>query len=65
MIVEHDGKLCRKTTYEVDFVSKNGVAHVTVYDPCITEEAQQKRREAILRLCEEQIRKGMVRYEKT
>lgn len=59
MIVEHDGKLCRMTTYEVDFGQKNGVAHVTVYDPCITEEAQQKRREALLRLCEEQIRRGM------
>lgn len=57
--VMHNGKLCRKTTYSVDFGPKNGVAHVNVYDPCITEEAQRKRREAILRLCEEQIRRGM------
>lgn len=59
MIVEHDGKPCLVTTYTVDFGPKNGTAHVTVYDPCITEEAKQKRREALLRKCEELYRKGI------
>ena len=57
-IIIKDGKPYRVTSYEVDFGPKNGVAKVTVYDPCITEEAQQKRREAIVRKCQELIQRG-------
>lgn len=59
-IIMKDGKPYRVTSYEVDFGPKNGVDHVTVYDPCITEEAQQKRREAIVRTCQDLIRRGLM-----
>lgn len=59
-IIMKDGKPYRVTSYEVDFGPKNGVAHVMVYDPCITEEAQQKRREAIVRTCQDLIRRGLM-----
>lgn len=59
-IIMKDGKPYRVTSYEVDFGPKNGVAKVTVYDPCITKEAQQKRREALVRKCEELIRRGLM-----
>ena len=59
-IIMKDGKPYRVTSYEVDFGPQNGVAKVTVYDPCITEEAQQKRREALVRKCEELIRRGLM-----
>ena len=59
-IIMKDGKPYRVTSYEVDFGPKNGVAHVTVYDPCITEEARQKRREAIVRTCQDLIRRGLM-----
>lgn len=58
-IIIEDGKQYRVTHYSVDFGPKNGVAHVTVYDPCISEESQKKRREAIVRKCQELIRRGM------
>lgn len=48
------------TEYTVDFGPKNGVARVTVHDPCITEEAQQRRREAIVAKCEELISRGLM-----
>ncbi|MDY5510166.1 hypothetical protein [Dysosmobacter sp.] len=57
-IIMKDGKPYRVTSYSVDFGPKNGVARVTVYDPCISEAAQQRRREAIVRKCEELIRRG-------
>ena len=59
-IIMKDGKPFRVTSYEVDFGPKNGVAHVTVYDPCITPEARQKRREAIVRKCQELIARGLM-----
>lgn len=59
MIIEKNGKAYSVSTYSVDFGPQNGVAHVTVYDPCITEEAQRKRREALVRTCQEQIRRGL------
>lgn len=46
-------------TYCVDH-GKAGTTRVTVYDPCITEEAQQRRREAIVRKCEDLIRRGLM-----
>lgn len=55
-----NGKPYRVTTYSVDFGEKNGTAHVTVLDPCITPEAQAKRREAIVRKCQDLIRRGMM-----
>lgn len=57
-IIMEDGVAYKVSSYSVDFGPKNGTARVTVYDPCITEEAQQKRREAIVRKCQELIRRG-------
>ena len=59
-IVHIDGKAYIQSAYTVDFGEKNGTARVTVLDPCITEEAQQRRREAIVRKCEELIRRGLM-----
>ena len=47
-----DGKAFIEIRYEVDFGTKNGTAKVRVLDPCVTEEAQQRRRDAIVRKCE-------------
>ena len=60
-IVVKNGTPYRVTTYSVDFGEKNGTAHVTVLDPCISEESQIKRREAIVRKCQDLIRRGMMR----
>ena len=59
-IVVKNGTPYRVTTYSVDFGEKNGTAHVTVLDPCISEESQIKRREAIVRKCQDLIRRGMM-----
>lgn len=59
-IVNIDGKAYIRSEYTVDFGPKNGCCRVEVLDPCITEEAQQKRREAILRKCQELIRRGLM-----
>lgn len=48
------------TEYTVDFGPKNGIARVTVHDPCVTGEAQEKRRAAIVAKCEELIRRGLM-----
>ena len=53
MIVEKNGKPYQVTTYCVDFGPKNGIAHVTVYDPCVTDVSRERRREAIARRCQE------------
>lgn len=60
-IIVKNGTPYRVTTYSVDFGEKNGTAHVTVLDPCISPEAQEKRREAIIRKCQDLIRRGMMR----
>lgn len=60
-IVVKNGTPYRVTTYSVDFGEKNGTAHVTVLDPCISEESQEKRREAIIRKCQDLIHRGMMR----
>ena len=60
-IIVKNGTPYRVTTYSVDFGEKNGTAHVTVLDPCISEESQIKRREAIVRKCQDLIRRGMMR----
>lgn len=57
-IVIRDGIPCRRSEYAIDFGPKNGVATVTVYDPCITEEAQRLRQEAIVRCCQDLMRRG-------
>lgn len=57
-IIMRNGKPYRVSSYSVDFGPKNGTARVTVYDPCVSEEAQRKRREAIVCKCEELIRRG-------
>lgn len=57
-IIMENGKPYRVTTYSIDFGEKAGTARVTVLDPCITPEAQTKRREAILAKCRELIRRG-------
>lgn len=53
------GKPYKKTESVIDN-GKYGTVHMTVLDPCITEEAQQKRREALQRTCQELARKGYV-----
>lgn len=53
-----DGKAFIEIRYEVDFGPKNGTTKVRVLDPCVTEEAQQRRREAIVKKCEELARRG-------
>ena len=55
-----DGKAFIEIIYEVDFGPKNGCSKVRVLDPCVTEEAQQKRREAIVRTCQDLIRRGLM-----
>ena len=59
-IIHKDGKAFMKTEYAVDFGPKNGTARVTVLDPCISEESRQRRREAIVRKCEELCRRGLM-----
>ena len=59
-LVEIDGKAYTEIRYEVDFGPKNGTARVTVLDPCVSEEAQEKRRQAIIRTCQDLIRKGLM-----
>lgn len=59
-LINIDGKEFIEIIYEVDFGPKNGVAKVRVLDPCVTEEAQQKRREAIVRTCQDLIRRGLM-----
>ena len=56
-IIMQDGKPYRLTEYTMDF-GKAGTARVRVLDPCISQEAQRKRREAIVRKCQELIRRG-------
>ena len=48
--IEIDGKAFIEEIYEVDHGPKLGVTKVRVLDPCVTEEAQQRRREAIAAL---------------
>lgn len=55
-----DGKAFIEIIYEVDYGPKNGVSKIRVLDPCVTEEAQQKRREAIVRTCQDLIRRGLM-----
>lgn len=59
-IIMKDGKPFRVAEYTVDFGPKNGTARVRVLDPCITEEAKQRRREAIVRTCQELIAQGLM-----
>lgn len=59
-LVTLDGKAYIKTAYSVDFGEKNGTARVTVLDPCVSAEAQEKRRQAILKTCEDLIRRGLM-----
>ena len=57
-VITIDGKAFIEKVYEVDHGPKLGVTKVRVLDPCVTEEAQQKRREAIVRKCKELMRQG-------
>lgn len=58
--VQIDGKAYTEIRYEVDFGPKNGTARVTVLDPCVSEESQEKRRQAIVQKCQELIAKGLM-----
>ncbi len=55
-----DGKAFIEIRYEVDFGPKNGCAKVQVLDPCVTEEAQQRRREMLVEKCQDYIRRGLI-----
>ena len=57
-VITIDGKAFIETVYEVDHGPKLGVTKVRVLDPCVTEEVQQRRREAIVRKCKELMRQG-------
>ena len=57
-VITIDGKAFIEKVYEVDHGPKLGVTKVRVLDPCVTEEAQQKRREAIVQKCKELMRQG-------
>lgn len=59
-IVVRDGKRYARTEYTVDFGPKNGTARVEVLDPCISEESQRRRREAIVKTCQDLIRRGIM-----
>lgn len=51
-IVERNGKKYIRTEFTIDH-GKDGVTRVEVLDPCITEESQRKRREALIKQCQE------------
>ena len=57
-IVERDGKKYIRTEYSIDFGPKNGTATVTVYDPCVTEESQERRRAFLAGKCRELLLRG-------
>lgn len=58
-IVIQDGIAYIRTEAYVDF-GKAGTAHAVVLDPCITKEAQQRRREDMVRKCQDLIRRGLM-----
>lgn len=55
-----DEKAYVRTGYTVDFGTRNGTARVTVLDPCVTEEARERRRQAVLRTCGELMGQGLL-----
>ena len=57
-LIHIDGKPYFRSVYTMDFGPKNGVARVEVLDPCVTQEAQEKRRAAIVKTCQELIARG-------
>jgi hypothetical protein len=57
-IVTIDGKQFLKSHFTIDY-GKYGVTKVESLDPNITPESQEKRRKAIKKLCEDQIRRGL------
>mgnify|MGYP000933601254 CR=1 FL=1 len=57
-IVIRDGKEYIKREYSIDH-GKDGCTTVTVYDPCISEESQQKRRDALVKTCLSLIKRGL------
>lgn len=59
-VITIDGKAFIEKVYEVDHGPKLGVTKVRVLDPCVTEEAQQKRREMLVRKCQDYIRRGLI-----
>ena len=60
--VSIDGKRYLEICYEVDHGPKLGTTKVRVLDPCITEEAQERRRQAIIRTCKELMAKGHISF---
>lgn len=56
-IVERNGKRYIRTEFTIDH-GKDGVTRVEVLDPCISEAAQQARREALARKCLELMKYG-------
>ena len=57
--IMRDGKPCIKTAYCHDF-GPAGCAHVTVYDPCVSEAARRSRKEALETLCGALIQNGQI-----
>ena len=57
-VVMMNGIQYLKTESSIDH-GKDGITHVTVYDPCITERQKLRRREHLKSVCEDMIRRGL------
>ena len=58
--VERDGKPWIKSIRQIDWGPKYGVTTVELWDPCVTPEAQERRRERIRQKCIELYRRGEI-----
>lgn len=58
--ITQDGRTFIEIVYELDYGPKLGTTRVRVLDPCVSQEAQQKRREAMVHKCQELIRRGLM-----
>ena len=56
---EHDESKFIKSYYEIDH-GKDGITKITVWDPCITQEQQEKRRQALLATFYDLVRRGEI-----
>ena len=58
-VVERDGKKYIRSVRKVDF-GKDGVATVYLMDPCLTPEAQERRRQRLKDVCADLVRRGQI-----
>lgn len=57
-MVERDGRPYIRSVRKIDF-GKDGVATVILYDPCCTEEEQERRREGLRKVFADLERRGL------